>query len=147
MDPKDIVRTGYDQVSYAYRAAAFDYEHSCYQACLSWLERRLSPASAILDLGCGCGIPVAQVLSRRHEVLGIDISPVQIERARRQVPTAWFLCADMSALDFAPHTFDAVVTFYSIIHLPLEERPALLAKVAQWLTPQGCWLASVGHTA
>lgn len=147
MDPKDIVRVGYDQVSYAYRTEAFDYEHSGYETFLSWLELRLAPGAAILDLGCGCGVPVAQVLARQHRVTGVDISPVQIERARQLLPGAWFICADMATLDFAPGSFDAVVAFYSIIHVPLEMQTALLTKLALWLKPGGYLLATVGHTA
>jgi SAM-dependent methyltransferase len=146
-DPKDIVRTGYDKVSYAYRTESFDYEHSGYKTFLAWLEPRLGPGAAILDLGCGCGIPVAQVLSGQHQVTGVDISPVQIERARQLVPAAEFICADITTLDFAPGSFAAVVAFYSIIHVPLEEQPALFAKLAQWLKPDGYLLASLGHTA
>ena len=147
MNPKAIVRSGYDKVSLAYRADSFDYEHSGYKTFLAWLEPRLDPGAAILDLGCGCGIPVAQVLARQHRVIGVDISPVQIERARQFVPEAEFLCADMATLDFAPGRFDAIVAFYSIIHVPLEEQPTLFARLAQWLKPQGYLLATVGHTA
>ncbi len=147
MNPKDIVRSGYDRVSYAYRTESFDYEHSEYKHFLSWLAARLSPGAAVLDLGCGCGIPVAQVLSQRYQVTGVDISPVQIERACQLVPAAQFICADMTSLDLAPGGFEAAVAFFSIIHVPLEEQPALFAKLVQWLKPAGYLLASVGHTA
>ena len=147
MNPKDIVRSGYDKVSQAYRTEAFDYEHSGYKSFLAWLEPRLDLGATILDLGCGCGIPVAQVLSRQHRVTGVDISPVQIERARQFVPEAEFLCADMATLDFAPSSFDAIVAFYSIIHVPLEEQPMLFGRLTQWLKPHGHLLATVGHAA
>ena len=147
MDPKQIVRAGYDKVSYAYRAESFDYANSGYKTFLSWLEPRLRPDAAVLDLGCGCGIPVAQVLAGHYQVTGVDISAVQIERARQLVPAAYFICADMTALDFAANSFDAIVAFYSIIHIPLAEQPALLTKMGQWLKPQGYLLASLGQTA
>ena len=147
MDPKEIVRAGYDKVSYAYRDETFDYERSGYKTFLGWLEPRLEPGAPILDLGCGCGVPVAQALSEKFQVTGVDISSVQVERARKLVPAASFVCADIGALDFAPGSFAAIVAFYSIIHIPLEEQPALFAKLAQWLTPDGYLLATVGHTA
>ena len=148
MNPKDIVRSGYDKVSYAYRAASFDYAHSAYASCLAWLDPLLPPGARVLDLGCGCGVPVAQELAGRgHAVTGVDLSPVQIERARQLVPAAEFLCADMTALDFPPHAFDAIVAFYSVIHVPLAEQPALFATLARWLKPGGYLLATVGHTA
>ncbi|MBK8046512.1 MAG: methyltransferase domain-containing protein [Anaerolineales bacterium] len=147
MDPKAIVRAGYDKVSYAYRDETFDYARSGYHTFLNWLEPRLDAGARILDLGCGCGIPVAQVLSEKFQVTGVDISAVQVERARKLAPAASFICADIGALAFAPGSFAAIVAFYSIIHIPLEEQPALFVKLAQWLTPNGYLLATVGHTA
>jgi SAM-dependent methyltransferase len=146
MDPKQIVRDGYDKVSHAYRSASFNYESSEYRTSLSWLEPLLTSGSAVLDLGCGCGIPVSRVLSRQYRVTGVDISPIQIERAHVLAPDAQFICADITTLDFPANTFDAVVAFYSIIHVPLDEQPALLKKIAHWLKPGGCLIASVGHT-
>lgn len=148
MNPKEIVRSGYDKVSHAYRAADFDYAHSGYALCLAWLAPLLAPGAAVLDLGCGCGVPVAQELSRQgHAITGVDLSPVQIERARELVPAADFLCADMTALEFPPQRFDAIVAFYSIIHVPLAEQPELFSRLARWLKPGGYLLATVGHTA
>jgi len=62
---------------------------------------------------------------------------VQIERARRTVPHATFVCADMSEVDFPARSFAAIVSFYAIIHLPLSEQPGLLARIHQWLEPHG----------
>lgn len=146
-DPREIVRSGYDRISHAYRADAFDYARSHYQTALAWLEPLLPLDVAVLDLGCGCGVPVSQVLAARYAVTGVDLSPVQIERARRLVPQAEFLCADMTVVDFAPAGFAAVVAFYSIIHVPLDEQPALLARISRWLQPGGYLLATVGHYA
>ena len=56
----------------------------------------------MLDLGCGNGVPVARELSARFAVTGVDLSPVQVERARALVPGARFVCADMTAVEFEP---------------------------------------------
>lgn len=146
-NPKEIVRTGYDLVSRAYRADTFDFENSGYRTFLGWLEPHLSPGSQILDLGCGNGVPIAKVLAPHHHVTGIDISPVQIERARQLVPQAEFLVADMTSVGFPPEYFDAVIAFYSIIHVPLHEQVGLIGAIGAWLKPGGYFLASVGYRA
>lgn len=51
---------------------------------------------------------------------------------------------DMTTLHFEPHSFDAVIAFYSITHVPRDEHPAPLGKIAAWLNPGGCFLASLG---
>jgi 2-polyprenyl-3-methyl-5-hydroxy-6-metoxy-1,4-benzoquinol methylase len=144
MDRKEIVRQGYDKVSYAYRNERGDDEFSDYASWLAELTALVPSAAAILDLGCGCGVPVAQSLARDYAVTGVDISPVQIERARRTVPHATFVCADMSEVDFPARSFAAIVSFYAIIHLPLSEQPGLLARIHQWLEPHGYAMLIVG---
>jgi SAM-dependent methyltransferase len=146
LDPRSIVREGYDRASHAYREDECDLEQSGYG---HWLRRfvpRLPAGARILDLGCGCGVPVARELATRgFAVTGLDLSDVQVERARALVPAARFVCADMSTVDFAPGSFDAVVAFYSIINLPVSDQPAMFLRIAGWLAPGGWLLAIVGR--
>jgi SAM-dependent methyltransferase len=148
MNSKDIVRNGYDKVSYAYRDdegnAVFALDYGKW---LSKLTPLLPPASKIVELGCGCGVPVAQILSENFAVTGVDISPVQIERARKFVPRADFLCADMGEVEFPPESVAAVVSFFAFIHVPLDEQRTLFAKMFEWLRPEGYLLASIGNVA
>lgn len=113
MHPKDIVRTGYDSVSYTYRGDIEDVDCAEYHQWLDELMPLLSAGTPVLDLGCGCGLPVAKRLAPIHRVTGVDISPVQIQRARQLVPQAHFLCTDMLAVDFPPAHFEAIVSFYA----------------------------------
>jgi ubiquinone/menaquinone biosynthesis C-methylase UbiE len=144
-DPKSIVRRGYDLVSRAYRAD--DAADGEYGQWMELLETRVSAGAAVLDLGSGCGVPVARRLARRYGVTGVDLSPVQVEPARELVPTATFLCADMATLAFPDETFDAITCLFALIHLPVAEQPALLRAVRRWLRPGGIFLATVGHQA
>ena len=70
-DPKSIVRRGYDLVSRAYRAD--DADDGEYSEWLDELERRLAADAAVLDLGCGSGVPVARRLAKRYRVTGVDL--------------------------------------------------------------------------
>jgi SAM-dependent methyltransferase len=144
-DPKSIVRRGYDRVSRAYRAD--DAGDGDYAKWLDVLEQRVAPSSAILDLGCGCGVPVARRLARRYAVTGVDVSAVQIERARTLVPDATFMRADMSAVAFREGTFAAITCLFALFHLPLDEQRAVLRNVHQWLRPGGIFLCTVGNEA
>jgi SAM-dependent methyltransferase len=144
-DPKAIVRRGYDLLSRAYRAD--DAEDGAYGEWLDLLERRLEPGAAVLDLGCGNGIPVARRLAPHYAFTGVDFSPVQVERARALVPMATFLCADMTRVQFPDASFDAVACLYALIHLPLEEQPMLLRRIHGWVRPGGLFVATVGHGA
>jgi SAM-dependent methyltransferase len=145
-DERDLVRRGYDALSYHYRGD--DADEGQYAPWLADLHRRLPTSAAVLDLGCGCGVPVARSLADAgHHVTGVDISDVQIERARRLVPRGTFLRADATRLDLPPASFDAVVCLYALIHMPLADQPHLLGRLVTWLRPGGWLLATVGYDA
>ena len=144
-DPKAIVRAGYDAVSHAYRGD--DDPAGVYAPWIELIEARAMAGSRVLDLGCGCGVPVARRLSEGYSVTGVDFSPGQVERASVLVPRATFLCADMTEVDLPKAHFSAIACLYSIIHLPLIEQPALIQRIAGWLEPGGLVVATVGSDA
>lgn len=144
-DPRRLVREGYDRASLAYRSDDADLEMSGYGHWLRRLARRIGPGARVLDLGCGNGVPAAREMAKRWTVTGVDLSPVQIGRARALVPGAAFVCADMTTVPFPDGSFEAVVAFFSIINVPVGEQPPLFARIARWLAPGGWLLATVGR--
>ena len=73
-----------------------------------------------------------------------------VERARGLVPGATFLrgnVTDIGEVDFDAATFDAVVSFYALIHVPVTDQPGVIERLARWLRPGGIFVATVGHTA
>jgi SAM-dependent methyltransferase len=145
-DKRDLVRRGYDALSYHYRSD--DADDGRYAPWLADLHQRLPTSAAVLDLGCGCGVPVARCLANAgHRVTGVDISDVQIERARRLVPTGTFRRADATQIDLPPASFDAVVCLYALIHMPVADQPRLIDRIATWLRPGGWLLTTVGNAA
>ena len=104
----------------------------------------LPDGAAVIDLGCGAGIPTTARLAERFAVTGVDISTEQLRRARRLVPAARFVHADMAAFDPGERSVDGVTACYSLTHLPADRQPALLSRIASWLRPGGVVLASLG---
>jgi SAM-dependent methyltransferase len=142
-DPKEIVRTGYDAI--AQRISEWKVPGVPRRRLVAQLLDFLPPAGAdVLELGCGEGLPVARMVAERHSYTGVDISPVQVERARRNVPGATFREADYTRLELAPESFDAVVAILTITHVPREEHAGLLRAIFGWLRPGGYLLASFG---
>ena len=145
-DESDLVRRGYDALSYHYRSD--DAGEGEYAPWLAGLRARLPAGGSVLDLGCGNGVPVARSLAAAgYQVTGVDISDVQVERARRLVPAGTFIRADATVIEFPPRSFDAVVCLYALIHMPLAAQPELVRRTAGWLRPTGWLLAVTGHTA
>ena len=147
MDPKRIVEQGYDLVAqdhHDWAQVTRADERARYTALV---VDALSPGAVILDLGCGSGVPTTRALAQHFRVTGVDISQRQIELGRQNVPEAQFLQADATQLELSPHSLDAVVAFYSIIHVPRSEQPPLVRKIANWLRPRGLFVASLGTHA
>jgi len=140
------VERGYDRMAEQYLATK-DPEDPLALAALEDLASLVPQGAAVLDLGCGAGVPVTRWLAdRRFAVTGVDVSARQLELARSNVPTATFIKADMTELAFASETFDAVVAFHSIIHVPRADHPTLLASIHRWLKPGGAFLATMTVT-
>jgi len=147
----DKVRASWNRLSTVYRPdrARGDrtgHRNREYRDWLRPLTKSLLPGASVLDLGCGNGDPTDRILSRRYRVTGVDLSDVQIQRARRLVPNAYFFRADMTAVRFPPSSFDAVVSLYSMIHVPVRKHRPFIRRVYRWLRPGGHLLAIVGAT-
>jgi SAM-dependent methyltransferase len=114
---------------------------------MCWVEKLfglIAEGSDVLELGCGGGGPATQRLAERNLLVGVDISPRQIERARERVPNATFRCADATALELEPDSFDAIVSLYMLGHVPRAEQAPLLGSIASWLRAGGYLLATLG---
>ncbi len=144
---KQLVARGYDLVSGAYRSDQDPIAEAEYKAWFEPLGEELPPGAAVLDLGCGCGIPTSQLLADRFAVTGVDISRVQISRAASLVPRAKFIRADMTTVSFPTGCFHSVVCLYAMIHVPLAEQPALISSIHRWLRESGLALLVVGSRA
>jgi SAM-dependent methyltransferase len=144
MDPKRIVADGYDVMAERYLAWSDLRPSETRLRYLALALELIPPGSDVLELGCGAGIPMTAALAQDRAVTGVDISATQLEMARRNVPSATFIQADMTALAFEPATFDAVVAFYSLTHVPRDEQAGLLERIRAWLRPGGVFLASMG---
>jgi ubiquinone/menaquinone biosynthesis C-methylase UbiE len=143
-DPVDLVRTGYDAIADRYLAWSALIEDDPRFRLHRELLDRLAPGSQVVDLGCGAGLPSTQALaSAGHDVLGIDVSPEQIHRARANVPQAAFRVADLSTLDLPAASVDAVTAFYSLIHVPRTLHSDLFHRIHGWLRPGGLVLATL----
>lgn len=149
MDAAHHVADAYDRIAPAWRAERRGRTAAgvCGAGRLArWLDA-LPAKARVLDVGCGCGEPVAAELTARgFRVTGLDASAQMLELARRAVPAATFVLGDMRAAD-PGGPFDAVVAWDSVFHLPRADHAAVFARFREWLVPGGRLLLSLGGSA
>ena len=124
-------------------ALGLDYEKAfassaTHRASLRWLLERLAPGSRVLDVGSGTGRPTAETLAGAgHRVLGVDVSPVMVELAARQVPGAEFRRADTRELPLEDGAFDAACVYFSLLQMDRSEQEAVVRRLVRAVRPGG----------
>ncbi len=111
------------------------------QSLLAHLD--LQPGLSILDVACGDGIPafyLADQVGPGGSVLGVDVSPWQVARARTvqggALPWCRFLCADVRQLPETLPKFDRITGNLSVMFFR-PDRPAALRGLLAHLKPAG----------
>lgn len=139
------VRDGYDDVADAYA------EHRSQEGAGTDLVRSfagdLPDGARVLDAGCGGGLPATDLLSERHDVVGLDVSRTQVTRLRANVPDAVPVEGELSRLPFTDASFDALASLFAVIHVPRERHAAVFAEFHRVICPGGAGLLVVGHEA
>jgi SAM-dependent methyltransferase len=108
----------------------------------------LSAGQRVLDLGCGTGEHCLALAQQGINATGIDIAPVLIDYAQKQVTksgvSAEFLCADMRT--FRPQVrFDAVFTSSGTFGFDDASNRAVLQTISTVLAYEGKFLIGPGN--
>ena len=102
---------------------------------------RLPPGARILEFGCGDGRDAAAMEARGFEVDAIDGTPrmVEISSARLSRPARLMRFDELDACE----EYDAVWAYASLLHVPADELPGVLARVHRALKRGGWHFASL----
>ncbi len=97
---------------------------------------RLTPASRVLDLGCGRGGVIERLHPRAGFVAGLDPDPRSLQEHR--APPLALACGLAETLPYADSTFDLVCCSWVLEHLA--DPAPVFAEVARVLTPGGSFV-------
>ncbi|KKU15211.1 MAG: Methyltransferase type 11 [Microgenomates group bacterium GW2011_GWC2_45_8] len=139
---KGRVREGYNKMARRYLAERGRLKTDKY---IHKLLKYLPKNATILDLGCGAGVPIDDILLKAgHHVVGIDISSEQIKLARTNCLAGEYLVRDVSELKPREYLVQAVISFYTIFHIPRTQQADLLQVIASYLPSGGMLLITMG---
>lgn len=104
-------------------------------------SRSLPPGATVLDLGCGPGVPISEVLIEHgFNLYAVDASPRMVSAFQARFPTVPIECAAVEDSAFFNRTFDAVISWGLLFLLDEETQRKLIAKVAAVLPRGGRFL-------
>jgi len=96
-----------------------------------------SSKSRILDVGCGTGHHVGSLSSKGLDVLGIDISPSMIDKAKENFPDYKFQVADaLNGSEFENASFTHILCMYFTIYY-FKDKTQFFNNCYNWLMPGG----------
>jgi SAM-dependent methyltransferase len=137
----DRTRAAYDTVASAYAAVLPDVvEPALDRNLLAFFAEQAH--GVVLDAGCGTGRVTAHLAQRGLDVEGVDLSPGMVEQARTTYPELRFRVADLTHLGGPDDTYGAVLSWYSIIHTPPDERATVWTQLRRVLRPGGTLLVA-----
>jgi SAM-dependent methyltransferase len=97
----------------------------------------------VLDVGCGTGENALYLAGRGHEVWGVDVAAIAVERAREKAKgrgiAATFLVHDVMYLEALGRTFDTVIDSGLFHTLSDSDRRRFLRSLATVLRPGGTY--------
>jgi SAM-dependent methyltransferase len=143
---RDLTRAAYDRVAQRYDelfrnelvGKAYDRD------LLEWFADGLGRGARVCDAGCGpCGHVARLLAGRGLAVVGVDLSPECLRRARRDLSGSLLAAGDLARLPFSSGAFAGAVAYYSLIHTPKRHLRDLLGEIRRVLAPSGRLLAAV----
>lgn len=132
-----------DDRSNGYEAKALEFHHDPSigpDVVRAW-TRSLAPGAAVLELGCGDGSPISQVLvDAGLELHAVDASPTLLARFRRRFPGVPTECAAVEDSALFGRTFDAALAWGLLFLLTPVTQARLIARVGDVVVPGGRFL-------
>lgn len=131
--PPMPVADGYDGWARSYD----EEDNGCFplrDGMLAPMVGRLS-RGRVLDAACGTGAVASQLIDRGHQVVGIDLSPAMLRRARKAVPGAAFLLGDITSVPLPDRGTDHVVCSLAMTHVA--DLARFFAEAARVMRPGG----------
>jgi predicted TPR repeat methyltransferase len=111
---------------------------------MEWVSGNIPPNSAVLDLGCGCGFPIADYfLRKRIPFTGVDGAQAMIALAKEEYPQGDWKVADMRTLNLDCE-YGAIIAWDSFFHLSHSEQEEMFPSFKEHLLLGGVLVFTSG---
>ena len=94
--------------------------------------------ATILDVGCGNGLPVSQVIiARGLKLVGLDVSTKMVAAFKQNFPDTEVIYGPAETSDIFQRSFDGIIAVGLIFLLPANSQAKVLQRMAGALNPGG----------
>lgn len=139
-------RESYNAIAGQWAAARSGF-HGREQAYLDAFLDGLPTPAQLLDLGCGSGRPMAEyLLSRGHQVTGVDQSVAMLTLARTRFPAARWIESTIEDYASDEHV-DGILCWDALFHIDRAQHQRLLTRFAGLLRGGGRLMLTAGGSA
>lgn len=101
------------------------------------------PGARTIEIGCGEGRVVRDLLERGHLAVGVDSSPRLLEAARAADTCGEYVLAEATSLPFEDESFDLAVSYNSL--MDIDDMPGAVRETARVLRPSSRFCICVTH--
>lgn len=130
---------GYEQTAQVFMVNR--HRHRIGAATVRFWAAALPDGAAVLELGCGDGVPISEVLIEAGVRLhAVDASPTLLRVFQQRYPEVPSRCEGVEDSDFFGRSFDAVIAWGLMFLLPAATQRELIPKVADHLVRGGQFL-------
>lgn len=142
MNSKAGITRAYDIVADDYAAKwwnEFEKKHFD-RLILNWFATQIPENETVLEIGAGPGEVSGYLANRGVKCIGTDLSSRMIENAKKYFPEIQFEEQDFFNLTYGNESFFAVIAYYAIVNLPLDEIPSVFKEVNRVLKFNGIFM-------
>lgn len=145
-EKRDSVKRDYDIIADEY-SAEFRRLYEDIEVVEEFISK-LKPDSNILDLGGGTGKLTDLFIRKGHRAICYDFSKEMMKKAREYYPNIPYILDDMLNMEihFEKNTFDGIIAFYSLFHIPREDLNNVFISINNLLKEDGvfCFVVQLG---
>ena len=142
MNPSELGRK-YDKIAHWWHDQHVDSSYG-----ISQIQRAVNysdKGGKALDVGCGTGGRIIRLLENSNfSVTGIDVSKSMLSIATENHPEHTFMHQDICTWE-TEDTFNFIVAWDSIFHIPLHMQEPVVSKLCQFLAKDGILIYTFGN--
>lgn len=143
---RESVKTNYDTIANDY-CAEFGRKYEDIDVINKFMSNLKSNAK-ILDLGAGTGKLTDLFIKKGYESICYDFSKEMMKKSQEYYPNLPYVLDDMINMKehFDNNTFDGIIVFYSLFHIPREDLSNVFSDISDLLKDNGilCFVVQIG---